>query len=171
MHEEINSSSFSSHGGIVKKRRTEKLWWRIVIKRWRRKNGEINALLLSHEGWTKLKLRKMNSKRCRLSLKEIATWTGSVILLIDKVARRTVHRVTVVLAVRITRGNTKENKFEGLWMRMFIYLVSNVRRRKKTFWVPIRLPDLTPWSLRHRDSLMSHANAIRSMHMRHASCL
>ena len=75
----------------------------------------------------------MNSKRCRLSLKEIATWTGSVILLIDKVARRTAHRVTVVLAVRITRGNTKENKFEGLWMRMFIYLVSNVRRRKKTF--------------------------------------
>lgn len=113
----------------------------------------------------------MNSKRCRLSLKEIATWTGFVILLIDKVARRTAHRVTVVLAVRITRGNTKENKFEGLWMRMFIYLVSNVRRRKKTFWVPIRLPDLTPWSLSHRDSLMSHANAIRSMHMRHASCL
>lgn len=63
----------------------------------------------------------------------------------------------------MTRGKIKENKFERFLRKMFIHLVSNVRRRKNHFESPqdflISPPDVPP---SHRDSLMSHA-IIRSI--------
>lgn len=60
---------------------------------------EINALLLSHEGRKKLKVRRINSKRCHSIMQTGEIKIGTELLYIDQETSRTAHQAAVILIV------------------------------------------------------------------------
>ena len=64
------------------------------------KREEINALLLSHEGRTRLKVRRINSKCCHSIIQTGEINIGTELLYIDQETSRTAHQVAVILRVQ-----------------------------------------------------------------------
>ena len=80
----------------------------------REKHEEINALLLSHEGRTRLKVRRINSKRCHPIIQTGEINIGTELLYIDRETSRTAHQAAVILRVKtaLKKMKIKFNKFE-----------------------------------------------------------
>ena len=71
------------------------------------KHEEINALLLSLEGKTRLKVRRINSKRCHSIIQTGEINIGTELLYIDRETSRAAHQAAVILRLKTDNSLTK----------------------------------------------------------------